>query len=73
VVTIHATAVGVVSTVSSKKRITMETNGIIDRDFREVQQDIIRSIRHIAMRNNVTQEYVRVAMQTVLDNELITP
>ena len=54
----------------------METNQEIEEitsDFREVQQDIIRSIRHIALRNNVTQDYVRVAMQTVLDNELITP
>ena len=50
----------------------MDANKTIDHDFREVQQDIIRSIRHIALRNNVTQDYVRVAMQTVLDNNIIT-
>jgi hypothetical protein len=64
---IHATAAGVFSTKSSRRPTTMETNQTIDHDFREVQQDIIRSIRHIALRNNVTQDYVRVAMQTVLN------
>ena len=40
----------------------------IDKDFSEVEQDIIRFIRHCAMRNGVTQDFVRVVMQSVLDN-----
>ena len=40
----------------------------IDKDFSEVEQDIIRFIRHCAMRNGVTQDFVRVAMQSVLEN-----
>ena len=49
----------------------MEENKMIDRDFSAVQQEIIKAIRHIALRNNKTQDYVRVAMQTVLDNQII--
>ena len=49
----------------------MDENQIIDRDFFAVQQEIIRTIRHIALRNNKTQDYVRGAMQTVLDNQII--
>ena len=49
----------------------MDENQMIDKHFSAVQQDIIRSIRHIAMRNGVEQDYVRVAMQTVLDNNII--
>jgi hypothetical protein len=40
-------------------------------DISEVQQDIIRFIRHCAMRNGVTQDYVRTVMQSVLDNQVI--
>ena len=40
----------------------------IDTDFSEVEQDITRFIRHCAMRNGVTQDFVRVAMQSVLEN-----
>ena len=40
----------------------------IDKDFGVVEQDITRFIRHCAMRNGVTQDFVRVAMQSVLEN-----
>ena len=50
-----------------------DPNTIIDQQFSAVQQDIIRFIRHCAMRNGVTQDYVRVTMQTVLDNQIINP
>jgi hypothetical protein len=50
-----------------------EPNTIIDKHFSAIQQDIIRSIRHCAMRYGVTQDYVRVAMQSVLDNQVINP
>ena len=50
-----------------------DPNTIIDQQFSAVQQDIIRFIRHCAMRNGVTQDYVQVAMQTVLDNQIIKP
>lgn len=44
-----------------------------DTTFSAVQQEVIRFIRHCAMRNNVTQDFVRVTMQSVLDNQLINP
>jgi hypothetical protein len=50
----------------------MDANKMIDKDFSAVQQEILKAIRHIALRNNKTQDYVRVAMQTVLDNNIIT-
>jgi hypothetical protein len=50
-----------------------DPNIIIDKQFSAVQQDIIRFIRHCAMRNGVTQDYVRVSMQSVLDNQIINP
>ena len=50
-----------------------DQNTIIDRQFSDVQQEIVRFIRHCAMRNGVTQDYVKVAMQTVLDNQIIKP
>ena len=49
----------------------MDANKMIDKDFSAVQQEILKAIRHIALRNNKTQDYVRVAMQTVLDNQII--
>ena len=48
-----------------------DPNTIIDQQFSAVQQDIIRFIRHCAMRNDVNQDYVRIAMQSVLDNQVI--
>ena len=48
-----------------------DPNTIIDQQFSAVQQDIIRFIRHCAMRNGVAQDYVRTAMQSVLDNQVI--
>ena len=50
----------------------MDANKMIDKDFSAVQQEILKAIRLIALRNNKTQDYVRVAMQTVLDNNIIT-
>jgi hypothetical protein len=49
----------------------MDYNKEIDQQFSAVQQDIIRFIRHCAMRNGVKQDYVRVAMQSVLDSQVI--
>jgi hypothetical protein len=66
------TAVGVALIVSSERPTTMDANKMIDKDFSAVQQEILKAIRHIALRNNKTQDYVRVAMQTVLDNNIIT-
>lgn len=51
----------------------MDDNQAIDHQFSDVQQDIIRFIRHCAMRNGVTQEYVRVTMQSVINNHIIKP
>jgi hypothetical protein len=48
-------------------------NAEIDALFSSVQQDVIRFIRHCAQRNGVTQDYVRVSMQSVLDNQIINP
>ena len=67
-------AVGVYTIVNILKPTTMDKpNTIIDQQFSAVQQDTIRFIRHCAMRNGVTQDYVRTAMQSVLDNQIIKP
>jgi hypothetical protein len=48
-----------------------EQNATIDQQFSAVRQDIIRFIRHCAMRNGVEQDYVRIAMKSVLENHII--
>lgn len=67
-------AVGVYTIVNILKPTTMDKpNTIIDQQFSSVQQDVIRFIRHCAQRNGATQDYVRVSMQSALDNQIINP
>lgn len=41
--------------------------------YQDVQQDIVRFVRHCAMRNNVQTGFVLAEMKKVLDNNIIKP
>jgi hypothetical protein len=46
----------------------MTNESELDRKFNDVEQDVMRFVRHCAMRNNVEQDFVIVAVKSVINN-----